>query len=236
MRKITYLTFFLLNVTLCFSQKQFTLNSFIGPMNVMVNGIRYKVDSVGIKIRTNYPKFDVFTFIENEGDMNRPIICNFKPDSVYSISYSCCASHDIFSTSKLMCDSLSLWDGEEDIDKVKNTLLERPFISIKTLRNPKDSIYAWHADATCETECKLINTKLWPLGIPPKGNYWNNFTTIQFFKTETTIPKHEKTFLEEYLSKDNIIELTTIRFLLFDNERYLIIYDEKHNTVTIKYE
>lgn len=236
MKTVLILTIFYLNVTYCFSQKQFTLNSSIGEMTVKINGIQYQVDSIGTKINTNYPKFDTLTFIENAPIVNIPIICNFKPDSVYSISVACCGSLDIIPASKFKNDSLSIWDFEKDFDKIQNQLMDRPFISIKTKKSPKDSIYAWHADGTCMTQHRIINQELWQMGVPPKCFYWNNITTIQFFRTDKTMPKHEKTDLEEFLSIDNIVELTDISFRLFDNERFVIIYDEKTNRCSLEYE
>lgn len=223
-------------MTFCFSQKQFTLNSSIGATTVKINGIQYHVDSIGTKIRTNYPKFDTLVFLADAPNINTPIICNFKSDTVYTISGACCGSLDIIPASKFEHDSLALWDFEKDFDKIQNQLMDRPFISIKTKKSPKDSIYAWHADAACMTEHRTINKELWQMGVPPKCFYWNNITTIQFFKTDKTMLKHEKTSLEEFLSIDNIVELTDISFRLFDNERFVIIYDEKTNKCTLEYE
>lgn len=230
------MTIFFLTGTYCYSQKKFTLKSPIGAMTVKINGKQYQVDRIGTKIKTNYPMFDTLVFLADAPNINRPIICNFKPDTVYNISGACCGSLDIIPASKFTNDSLSLWDFENDFDKIQNQLMDRPFISIRTLNNPKDSIYAWHADASCGTEHKIIHAELWRLGVPPKCFYWNNITTIQFFKTDKTIPKHETTDLEEFLSIDNIVELTDISFRLFDNERFVIVYDEKNNKVALQYE
>jgi len=236
MKTILILTFFYLNVTYCFSQKQFTLHSSIGSTIVKINGIEYQADSIGTKIRTNYPKFDTLVFLRDAPNINRPIICNFKPDTVYTISVACCGSLDIIPASKFKNDSLSIWDFEEDFDKIQNQLMDKPFISIRTNGNHKDSIYAWHADAACMTEHKLINSTLWRLGIPPKCFYWNNITTIQFFTTDEKIAKHEETDLEDFLQIKNIVELSSISFRLFDNERFVITYDEKNKSVKLEYE
>lgn len=236
MKRLFFLAFFFLNLTYCFAQKTFTLNSDIGPTLVKVNGKQYQVDSIGTRIKTNYPKFDKLVFVRGAPNINEVILCNFKPDSTYSVSVACCGSFDIIPASKFKNDSLSLWDYEIEFYKIQNHLMDRPFISIQTKEDPKDSIYAWHADAACGTEHKVINTNLWQLGVPPKCFYWNNITTIQFFKTDNTMPKHDITHLEEFLSINNIVELTDISFRLFDNERFVIIYDEKKNKATLHYE
>lgn len=212
------------------------MNSAIGSTTVKINGKQYHVDSIGTKIKTNYPMFDTLVFIEDAPNINRLIICNFKPDTIYTISHACCLSLDIIPASKFRNDSLFLWDSEKDFDKIQNQLMDKPFISIRTLKNPKESIYAWHADAACETEHKIIHVELWRLGVPQKCFYWSNITTIQFFKTDRTIPKHKTTDLEEFLSIDNIVELTDLSFRLFDDERFVIVYDEKNNKATLQYE
>jgi hypothetical protein len=213
------------------------LNSGIGKeIIVLVNGKQYTIDSSGTDIHTNHPKFDTLIFKTPSPGANEPILCNFKPDSIYTVSIACCGSLDIIQKSKFEKDSLLFWDYDKDFEKIQNQLMDKPFISIKTKNNPKDSIYAWHADAACMTEHKLITTKLWRLVGPPKCYYWNNITTILFFTTNNKLPAHEETDLEEFLSIKNIVELTSISFRLFDNERFVLIFDEKNKSVKLEYE
>jgi hypothetical protein len=202
---------------------------------VVINGKSYTIDSVGTKIRTNYPNFDTLVFKPEHWEFKTIIICNFKPDSTYSITGACCGSLDIVPQSKLKCDSLNYW-GAEDFTKIQEQLLDKPFISIKTKSTTKDSIFAWHADAACNTKHNVINTNPWQLGVPPKCFYWSNITTIQFFKTDDKLPKHEDTHLEEFIGIKNIVELASISFRLFDNQRFLLIYDDIKNTVKLEYE
>ncbi|MCL2132050.1 MAG: hypothetical protein FWH36_06330 [Lentimicrobiaceae bacterium] len=232
MKTVLLFLLFLITKTCCYSQDKFTLNSIVGLQTIQINGREYLIDSIEMKIKTNYPKFDTIVFTSYN---DVPIICNFKPDTVYSITGACCAELDIIPESKLKNDSAFTWD-EDDLDKIHNQFLDKPFISIRTKKNPKDSIYAWHADAACETEHRLINSSLWRLGVPPKCFYWSNITTIQFFKTDNKMPNHEKSDLEEFLGINNIIELTSISFRLFDNERFIIIYDKKKSIAKIIYE
>ena len=236
MKTIFIKTVFLLATFSCYSQNKFLLISSVGFVTVKINGRQYYIDSVGTKIPTNYPKFDTLVFRSEYSESNYPIICNFKPDTNYSIIGACCGSLDIVPSSKLDCDSLQYWGWPEDIEKIKNQLMDKPFISLRTKKNPKDSIYAWHEDASCMTEHKAINTQLWRLGVPPKCSYWTNITTIMFFKTDNKLPVHEQSDLEEFLDIKNIVELTSISFRLFDNERFMIIYDVKNNKATLKYE
>ena len=234
-KTILFLLTVLITSACCYSQNEFTLNSINGLQTIQINGKQYWIDSTEVKIKTNYPKFDTIVFLSL---YNTPIICNFKPDSIYSITPACCAELDIIPQSKLRNDSLHIWALEDsyDFDKIQNQLIDKPFISIKTKNNPRDSIYAWHADAACETEYKLINSNLWLLGVPPKCYYWSNITTIQFFKTDNKMPSHKETDLEEFLGIKNIVELSSISFRLFDNERFIIIFDEKKLTTKLTYE
>lgn len=238
MKNILLISILSLTYINIFAQKLFTLNSSVGLTKVQVNGKQYQVDSAGSKIKTNYPKFDTLVFVVEDASVIKPIICNFKPDSVYTIADACCATLDIIPASKFKHDSLSVWflDPEKNFGKIQNVFCDIPFITIKTLQNPKDSTFAWHADAACLTECKLINKEPWILGVPPKCYYWSNITTIQFFKTDNTIAKHVPTHLETFISISNIVELTNISFRLFDNQRFVIVYDCKKKIATLSYE
>lgn len=236
MKKVIFLTISILNGFCCFSQNDFILNSDIDFTTVKINGKQYQVDSGGIEIKTNYPRFDTLTFLENAANVNIPIICNFKPDTVYSIILSCCGSFDIIPTSKLKYDSLFHWDFGIDVDKIQNKLMDKPFISIRTIDNPKDSIYAWQVDYASSPHPKQINSTLWRLGIPHKGAYWSNITKIEFFKTKVNTIQLENSDMEEFLQIKNIQVLSSISFRLFDNERFVIIFDEKSNSITLEYE
>lgn len=220
----------------CYSQNKFTLNTLFGTQTVLINGKEYFIDSIGIKIPTKYPEFDSLIFKRESDGYNFPIICNFKPDSNYTIIEACCGDLDLILSSKLDYDSLSYWRWPEDLDKLQGQLMDQPFISIRTKKYTKNNIYAWHADYVCKTEHKIIRRKLWPLGVPPKGAYWKNITTIEFFKTDYSLPGHKATELEEYLGINNIVELSSISFRLFDDERFVIIFDENNNIVKLEYE
>ncbi len=219
-----------------YSQGNFTLKSYVGVQQISLNGVQYVIDSVELTIPTNYPNFDTLVFTSNAANSNNRIICNFKPDTNYSITMACCGSNDIVPTSKLHNDSLKYWDYEKDFDKIQNQFWDKPFISIRTKTNPQDSIYAWHADAACETEYKLISTELWRLGVPPKCFYWNNITFIVFFKKSEINKTLREKDTAEFLGFNNIEILASISFRLFDNDRFVIIFDEQNKTVKLEYE
>jgi hypothetical protein len=220
----------------CFGQNKFLLNSLIGQQIVLINGKQYFIDSTATKIPTQYPRFDTLIFKRDAISLGVPIICNFKPDSNYSITIACCAEPDITEMSKLNCDSCQFWDLTTDLDKIHRQFVDKPFISIRTKIAPKDSIYAWHADAACRTQHKLIGTDLWRLGVPPKCFYWSNITTITFFKTDPTLPKHEETDMEQFLRIKNIVNLASVSFRLFDDQRFILTFDENANSVILQYE
>jgi hypothetical protein len=218
------------------AQGDFTLKSHVGVQNIRLNGVLYVVDSVKLTIPTNYPSFDTLVFESNAANSNNLIICNFKPDTSYSIIMVCCGSNDIIPTSKLNNDSLRYWDYEKDFDKIQNQFWDKPFISIRTKGSPQDSIYAWHADAACGTEHKVISTELWRLGVPPKCFYWNNITYIVFFKKSEINKTLQEEQTAEFLGFKNIEIMATISFRLFDNERFVIVFDEENKTGKLEYE
>ncbi len=229
------LLFFLSTIGGFAQRNQFTLNSYVGTYPVKINGKKYSVDSIGIAIATNYPRFDTLIFLMHDPESLSPILCNFKPDSLYSVTMACCGMPDLVKA-KPHNDSLDVWKYPQDEDKIRNYWMDKPYISIRTKDQPKDSIYAYHQDFTLQPELKLIGINLWRLGVPRKGHFWNNITTIQFFKTDPNLPPHKPTDFEEFLGMKNIVLLGSISFRLFDDQRFVIIYDETTNTVSLAYE
>lgn len=226
----------ILTASTLFSQSKFSLSSQVESVTILLNGKKYNIDSTGTKIKTRYPKFDTLIFLRESANSEIKIICNFKPDSSYYITYACCGSLDIIPKSRFKCDSLKYWDAEKDFEKIQNNFLDKPFLSIKTKEIPRDSLYAWHSDAACMTEHKLINTELWHLGVPPKCFYWSNITPILFFKTDASSKQKSNKDVGEFLDKKNVIELATIYLRLFDNQRFILTFDEQKRNVLIAYE
>lgn len=225
-----------INISALFSQKKFLLLSHAGIRDVLINGKKYKIERTGISIKTLYPKFDTLSFLSGAANQNDKIICNFKPDSSYVISGACCGSLDIIPQSRFNCDSLKYWDGEKDFEKIQNLFLDKPYLSVRTRKPPADSLYAWHADAACVTAHSLIDTSLWKLGIPPKCFYWNNITPILFFKTDALSQQKRNDDVAEFLDKKNVIELTTIYLRLFDNQKFILTFDEETRSVKLSYD
>jgi hypothetical protein len=237
MKPIFFFALFLVTAFACSAQKKFRLSSLVGKQLVIVNGKRYTIDSSITKIPTKYPQFDDLRFDGDNWGAETPIICNFKPDSSYAIAPACCAGIDIIPLSRFRNDSLKYWgDDEANFSRIQKQFMDRPFISIRTKEQPKDSVYAWHADAACMTEHSSIGTSLWRLGVPPKCFYWNNITSVLFYKQGPKLAKPENEDLEGFLEMKNIIKLASIEFRIFDNERIILVYDEKHNTIAIKRE
>ena len=229
-------TTFLLSATCAYTQITFTLNSRLGAIQVNINGQNYVVDSNAISIPTHYPAFDTLIFLEQTSFADIPILCNFKPDSSYSIHLACCAEPDIIPASKFLADSLDYWVSEEQDSSIRNHFLDRPSISIKTSAPPSTNLYAWLIDFSAAPIYSSIDTTISKFGVPIKGDYyWNNITTILFFKIDTLTETHLGSPIEEMLNIPNIVELYYLTLRLFDNGNYLLIYDEVTNSVSIAY-
>lgn len=236
MIKANFTGIFILIGFISYAQSNFTLNSQTGFTTININGEHYIIDSVGTEIITNYPSFDSLIFLDNGANINIPIICNFKPDSTYSIISSCCGSLDIIPTSRLQNDSIPMWDLVVDIDKIQNQFMDKPTISINTRGIPNDSIYAWQVCFSRPPEYKSINSGIWRLGTPYKGVYWNNITMFQVFKVSPDSTKQDNRDLETFLQISNIEVLSSISLRLFDNASFLITFDEGNNNITLQYE
>jgi hypothetical protein len=230
MKRVFAIAWILFAAINCCAQKQFTLSSGVGNTTISINGKNYQLDSASAEIPTHYPRFDTLIFRDRE---NTPILCNFKPDSSYIVIGACCGSFDIVNTSKLRNDSLQYWSPFENIEKIHTALMDKPFISIRTKVAPTDSIYAFHEDAACNGKYKRIDTTLWRPGVPPKCVYWTNVTTITFVAQKK---EEVDTDLEEFLGLSSAARLCSVSFRLFDDERFLLIYDEHKNSVELTYE
>ncbi|NQX93210.1 MAG: hypothetical protein HRT74_14005 [Flavobacteriales bacterium] len=225
----------LLTMNVC-CQNHFGLKSLAGSQQVSVNGSNFTVDSSSVTIKTHYPDFDTLIFLSEGPSTKSQIICNFKPDTSYVISVSCCSNLDIIPETKFDYDSLENWDYEKDFGKIQNHFRDRPFISIRTLETPFDSIYAWHADAACGTEHSVISKELWQLGVLPKCFYWNNISYFTFFKKSERNETSQEEQLAEFLGFENIEILNSFSFRLFDDHRFVVVFDEKTGRVSLQYE
>lgn len=216
-------------------QKPFRIASATGPQMIKLNGQKYRVDSTGIMLHTQFSRFDTLSFCGENPNVNDPILCNFKPDSSYTIIQACCGSLDIVSSAKW---KLLEWNGEYDENYLLQTqlqLMDRPYLFIKTKRPPKDSLYAWHNDPACETSHHLIHTDPWPLGVPPKCYYWSNITYITFFKTDSKSTEERNNTLEEFLGLENVVELGHVGLRLFDDQKFLLTFDERKRAIRVGY-
>jgi len=234
MKRFFLVLILILIVTFCYSKNKFNLSSSVGEQKILINGNEILIDSLEKNICTNYPKFDTLVFISEVSNSNEKIICNFKPDSSYTITYACCESLDIIPNYKLKNGDLNISSSEQNTEKIQETLIDKPYILIKT-KKTRNNLYVWIADVSCDNEYKEIKSGFCDLGVPKKCLYWSNVTTIMFFKTDKKLLKHDKTYLEEFLNLNNIVELASISYRLFDDERFIIYFDEKSNKAEIKY-
>jgi len=202
---------------------------------IKLNGKTYSVGSKAVTISTNYPDFDTLSLSLGETDWDENIICNFKPDSIYILETACCGSIDIFPSDKLKNDSLKHWNFSKDIDKIHKQLLDKPNITIRTKSHTTKEIFAWIVDPACDLKNKSIN-KPWQVGVPPKCNYWSNITNILFYKIDNNMPEHKPTQTETFLNIENIVEINSIRFRLFDDENFEIIVNIESGNVIIEYQ
>lgn len=221
-----------------YGQKTFTLQSSIGDgFPVEINGRTYTVNSDELRINTNYPDFDTLAFLNEGPDHSRKVLCNFKPDSSYSLTVACCGSLDIAPAYKLQIDQLLFWDDEKDDGKIQALLLDRPHISLQLTREPDRPVYGWYADMACFTRYKQLTTDKWEYGTPEKCFYWSNVSTFLFFESENACPDgwNQQGECEEY-PDESITVLGSVTYRLFDNERFILSYDPMLKKVSLAYE
>jgi hypothetical protein len=229
----------------CRGQQYFHVQSSIGEITIEVNGKTYTIDSTFSRIKTHYPGFDTLLFRTVSDGMDREILCNFQPDSVYTFLPACCGSIDIvpFRETQVVEDSLWWDDFEGNFDKIQAVFLDRPFVTLKVVNGSvKDSVYGWYSDHACWPSFKLLDSIGWGYGAPVKCFYWNNISTFVFF-TGTgpdTAGRNEQGVVEDDFPEDyfatGYAKLGDITVRLFDRRRYVITYDVASGRVELAYE
>jgi hypothetical protein len=226
--------------TFLVGQNDFNLNSEVGDsLWVEINGQKFSLGKEPIHIRTHYPQFDTLRFISEASNANDKIICNFKPDSSYSIAGACCASLDIIPSSKFKNDSLEIWfeDYESNFTKIQKTLLDRPKISMRIETEYKETIYGWYVDMACFPQFKGLNTEKWEYGVPQKCFYWNNISPFIFFTSTIDYESNENGIIEDvYPEYDEIEILGEIQVRLFDDDHFTLTFDPETKKVKLEYE
>lgn len=244
MKKVLLILFVGVLAHVGFGQKHFKIKSSVNkPIEIKVNGKVYTIDSTYQEIETHYPEFDslILTW-EKRNTTKDPIICNFKPDSTYSIYHSCCASLDIYPTSEVEHDSIKNWDFEEDFDKIQSLMLDHPKFTFTTNGELNDSIYAWYVDYACMPSFNLVDKKGWDYGSPIKCYYWTNISSFRFFNIQKDFSKfQDENGIVNDVYPDNELSNTykllgQISVRLFDNKSYIINYDIKTNKVSLYYD
>lgn len=237
MKTIGYLII-ILSATLSYGQKTFAIQSALGEVfPVTVNGTKYILNDTETRAKTNYPDFDTLVFPGIILGEDIRIICNFKPDSSYSLVNACCGSPDIVPTHKLQTDKLLFWDNEEDQEEVKALFMDKPYISLQLSQSSDRPVYGWYADMACFTRYKQLTTAKWEYGTPEKCFYWSNVSTFLFFESDNACPDgwNSQGECEEY-PDETITVVGSVTYRLFDNDRFILSYDPVSKKVSLAYD
>jgi len=129
-------------------------------------------------------------------------------------------------------------DFDKSSQKAQSILQDWPTFTLKVLNATKtDSVYGWYADYSCFAKFKLLDNNGWFYGPAQKCFYWTNISTFQFFKshenyTRDLNPKNEIENI--YPEPENINVLSFLNVRLFDNNKYLITYDNKGKSIKLE--
>ncbi|GAB5419216.1 MAG: hypothetical protein Crog4KO_25610 [Crocinitomicaceae bacterium] len=229
-----------------FGQETFHLRSSIGEQLVAFNGGEYQVDSIGIELETHYPGFDTIQFQIDERDRNF-VLCNFKPDSSYSLIVACCGSIDLTPSSRLENDSLSLWDYETDFDKIQGVLMDYPTFSFQLTETISDTVWGWVSDAACFPKIYPMTTEALEYGSPNKCFFWSNINHLHFFTQETPLnfwvnddglQEPQSSVLKEYDLPDfeTFVTVGSVAVRFFDDHHFLVMVNPRTKEVYIRYD
>lgn len=219
-------------------QQSFSLNSRYQKRNVEVNGRTYTIDSLPVMIPTAYPLLDTISIEDQPGIPGHPVLCNFKPDSAYTLYPACCGSVDITPAWRYNSDSLSYWYEEEQYERIQQLMLDNPFITFRLRHgHKKDSIYAWYEDYACFPSFKLLDKKGWKYGVPVKCFYWTNISPLVFFTSPAnyTLLANKDGFITD-VYPDEARELGNIYIRIFDDEYLTVIYAARSEKISVRLE
>lgn len=206
---------------------------------IVLNGDTVLIDSNRASLQTNYPVFDTL-FMDGRG----PILCNFKPDSSYTLILACCGTVDIVQTYKWESWKQVVDAHPDSIFEVLDAypyLVDLPEISMQLTSNVPDTIYGWYADYACfPTLKRMVSDHAAKIPIV-KCYYWTNISTFEFFKSQEDYLKlaDEAGEIEDAFREvgawseevDPLLGSLTVR--LFDGGHYLITYDPKSGAMKL---
>lgn len=224
-----------------FGRGHFRVQSTVGKVQISVNGKVYPIDSNFTRIRTAYPEFDTLRIVEKSQMGSNPIVCNFKPDSSYSLIVACCSSLDIVPSRKANSDSLRIWleEYEENVGRIQSLLLDHPQFTLR-LKNGsfQDSIYGWYVDYACFPRFRMLDQSGWDYGAADKCFYWTNISTFAFFKSTEDYANDTDSLgvVHDVFPEDGVAVLDRITVRLFDDERFVLDYDVRKGKVVLRRE
>jgi len=198
---------------------------------IRVNGKSYSIDSIPLRIPTNYPKLDSICLLYCPGN-NREneyfILADFMPDSSYTIVPACCASIDIVKSRLWESDSLKSYFGdyEETFSKIQSILLNKVNFEVRILNAKKDEdVFAWIADHACFANYTLTSKNFRSLKVS-KCFYWTNINVVEFVRFQKPINQSlNGYFLEEFRFPETKEILASISLRIFEQKTRFITYD-----------
>lgn len=220
----------------------FQLNSSWNVHTVVLNGDSLHIDSNFQTLPTRYPAFDTL-YLDGWG----PVLCNFKPDSSYTLIIACCGTVDIIQTSKW-----NQWrqvlnahpDSLFDVLDVQPYLIDHASYYMQLEGTTTDTVYGWYADYSCYPTIQRVSS-VEPTFVPvEKCFYWSNINVFEFFTSD-------KDYLEYALDDGSIPDifretgewdtkegedplLGSIVVRLFDDGRFLIRFNLQTEKVTLE--
>lgn len=224
--------------------QSFYLQSAVGSdLPVRINGAVYVLDSSYTSVPTYYPLFDTLTFVHEGTDEAFSVLCNFHPDSSYTVIHACCGSLDLV-TSRKACDKrLREWSENYDTesDKIQQVLMDRPSFILQLENGTKaDSIYGWYSDHACFPQFRLLDNTGWAYGEAIKCFYWSNISYFEFFKSSADYRSfmNEAGIVEDVYPDfpDTVEHLGHVAVRLFDDAWYVVSYDVATGKIRLRRE
>lgn len=221
------------------AQSTFKVKCLIRPTFLSVNGVNKLVDSNYVTFNTNYPAFDSFAINDMMWSIKPKVLADFKPDSLYVITYGCCSEIEIFPARMLEVSNIDRNTDDEKADSIHKCISmgQNQFIIEMKGAHKSDSIYAWNNSAVCTPMVKLLDEKPWYMGKTEYCLYSSSIRSFQFFKIKNTDSNQLVSDISgnilEMFHQHMIEELGRLTFRFFDRDKYRIVFDYRDRTIKI---
>lgn len=223
-----------------FQNDSIPIDTTIGFYKVWINKTRIFPDSIGQKVKTNYPDFDTILYGGTE------IISRFKPNEKYVFVEACCLSIDILPEEKGNPFNKGMHTGDFDearFDSLRALYYDdRTGVRFKPVKGKSQNHFGYFCeDSGWPYIILLKNVKRKHFYYPQKGWFRTNFTAVGFGVLNDSIRmqgfdslwQNNPDIVEDIYLMGRFME-ATITYRFFHDENIELEYEPRTKKIEIK--